>query len=80
MIFKVQVQRRSDVLGRKNLYVLFLLFLVGEEGSPVGEFRIWRLGIVVWKRFRTVIVALVRRIEDGIVCLFSFKIVVSQYR
>ena len=56
MIFKRKVECRSYVLGRQDLDVGLFLLLCGEQGSPVGELCMRRLGIVLRKSFRRVCV------------------------
>ena len=75
-----KVQFRKYVLGGKHTDVRLFFFLVREEGSPVCEFGVRSLGVVVRKGLRRVAVSLERSIEDGIVCLCPLEIVVGHFR
>ena len=80
LIFKCQVEGRSDVLGRKDLDVGFFLFLSREQCAPVCKLCMRSLRVVLRQCLGRVCVWHIGGIEDGIVFLSSLEIVVILYR
>ena len=80
LVFKCQVEGRSDVLGRKDLDVGFFLFLSREQCAPVCKLSMRSLRVVLWKGLGRVCVWSISGIEDRIVFLRPLEVVVILYR
>ena len=77
MVFQQDVQYCSDVLCGADPDVGFLLFLIRKKGSIIVKLGVRSLGVELWKVFRSVAPYLVRRVEDGVVYLLPFEVIVQ---
>ena len=71
-----QIKGRKNVLRGPHSHVHLFLFVLCKQGSPIGEFRVRSLRVVLRERRCGEAVVAVRSVENRIVLFFAFEVVV----